>query len=128
MAAAASSTMEISRRHSSSSSMGSKLRVTGAPSHRALSVVSTGARSAERRDLLSTIGHLLWREGLSARAGVYPERSRGGPRSRRRESLRDARRGEAMPLRRMPTSLANLRQDGTVGQQARLYAGADDER
>src|SRR5216684_3408978 len=86
MAAAASSTMEISRRHSSSSSMGSKLRVTGAPSHRALSVVSTGARSAERRDLLSTIGHLLWREGLSARDGVYPERSRGGPRSRRRES------------------------------------------
>ncbi len=42
------------------------------------SVVSTEARSAERRDLLSTIGHLSWREGLSARAC--------GPRSRRRES------------------------------------------
>ncbi len=40
-------------------------------------VVSTGARSAERRDLLSPISCLSWREGLSARAC--------GPRSRRRE-------------------------------------------
>src|SRR5258708_22111992 len=31
------------------------------------SVVSTGARSAERRDLVSTIGGLLLREGPSAR-------------------------------------------------------------
>src|SRR6266849_10993048 len=45
-------------------------------SHVAISVVSTGARSAERRDLLSTISGLSWREGLSARAC--------GPRSRRR--------------------------------------------
>src|SRR5260370_5926065 len=45
----------------------------------AISVVSTGARSAERRDLPSTISGVSRREGLSARAGVYPERSRGGP-------------------------------------------------
>src|SRR6266851_9906091 len=44
------------------------------------SVVSTGARSAERRDLLSTISGLSWREGLSARPS--------GPRSRRRKSPR----------------------------------------
>src|SRR5258708_27221316 len=31
-----------------------------------ISVVSTEARRAERRDLLSTIGRLSWREGLSA--------------------------------------------------------------
>src|SRR5580704_1450929 len=37
------------------------------------------------RDLLSTISGLSWREGLSARHGACPERSRGGPRSRRRE-------------------------------------------
>jgi hypothetical protein len=42
----------------------------------AISVVSTGARSAERRDLLSTISGLSWREGLSARPF--------GPWSRRR--------------------------------------------
>src|SRR5229473_7564396 len=48
----------------------------GRLSHMAISVVSTGARSAERRDLLSTISGLSWREGLSARAC--------GPRSRRR--------------------------------------------
>ena len=46
-------------------------------SHVEISVVSTGARSAERRDLLSTISGFLWREGLSARAF--------GSRSRRRE-------------------------------------------
>src|SRR5882672_6854300 len=40
------------------------------------SVVSTGARSAERRDLFSTIGRLSLRKGLSARPC--------GPRSRRR--------------------------------------------
>src|SRR6266702_4672578 len=40
-----------------------------------ISVVSTGARSAERRDLVSTISRFSWREGLSARAC--------GPRSRR---------------------------------------------
>jgi hypothetical protein len=50
----------------------------------ASSVVSTGARSAEWRDLLSMISRLSFREGLSTRPGVYPERSRGGPRSRRR--------------------------------------------
>ena len=43
----------------------------------AASVVSTEARSAERRDLVSTISGLSWRQGLSARAC--------GPRSRRRE-------------------------------------------
>jgi hypothetical protein len=58
---------------------------TAWPGYR-LSVVSTEGRRPERRDLLSTIGSLLWREGLSARPGVYPERSRGGPWSRRRKS------------------------------------------
>src|SRR5260370_40490253 len=57
-----------------------------------LSVVSTegpidfarGRLRPERRDLLSTISGLSWREGLSAPRGVYPERSRGALRSRRR--------------------------------------------
>src|SRR6266851_5928689 len=35
-------------------------------SHVGISVVSTEARRAERRDLLSKIGRLSWREGLSA--------------------------------------------------------------
>src|SRR5918995_5719671 len=45
-----------------------------------------GKLRPERRDLLSTIGRLSWREGLSAPRGVYPERSRGALRSRRRKS------------------------------------------
>src|ERR1700730_14058702 len=56
-------------------------------SSRTTVVVSTGARSAERRDLVSTIGSLLLREGPSARHGVYPERSRGGLWSGRRKSF-----------------------------------------
>src|SRR5580704_5779204 len=48
-----------------------------------LSVVSTGARSAERRDLLSTISSQSWTEGLSARPF--------GPWSRRRKSLHSTR-------------------------------------
>src|SRR6185437_9529482 len=44
--------------------------------HLALLVVSTGARSAERRDLLSTTSGLSWKKGLSARPF--------GPWSRRR--------------------------------------------
>ena len=47
-------------------------------SHVAISVVSTEARRAERRDLFSTIGRLSWREGLSA--------SRFALRSRRRKN------------------------------------------
>ena len=53
--------------------MAARARVTHDPcyaaglSHMAISVVSTGARSAERRDLLSTISGLSWKEGLSAR-------------------------------------------------------------
>jgi hypothetical protein len=46
-------------------------------SHMSIFVVSTGARSAERRDLLSPISCLSWREGLSTRDGACPERSRG---------------------------------------------------
>src|ERR1700733_14738145 len=38
-----------------------------APSQMAISVVSTGARSAERRDLFSTISGLSWRGGPSTR-------------------------------------------------------------
>jgi len=51
-------------------------RHTAGLSHMKDSVVSTGARSAERRDLFSTIGRLSLRKGLSARPC--------GPRSRRR--------------------------------------------
>src|SRR5713101_3276492 len=51
---------------------------TPRPDRIAISVVSTGARSAERRDLVSTISGLSWRQGLSAWAC--------GPRSRRRKS------------------------------------------
>src|SRR4029077_8631523 len=39
------------------------------------------------RDLASTNSGILWREGPSARRGVYPERSRGGPWSGRRDDL-----------------------------------------
>src|SRR5216683_1252183 len=56
-------------------------------SHIALSIVSTEGRRPERRDLLSTTSRLSWREGLSATRGVYPERSRGALRSRRRKLL-----------------------------------------
>ena len=42
-----------------------------------LSVVSTEARRAERRDLFSTIGRLLWREGLSAPRFALRSRRRG---------------------------------------------------
>ena len=52
-------------------------RLRAGLSHMATPVVSTGARSAERRDLLSTISGLSLREGLSTRAV--------GRRSRRRE-------------------------------------------
>ena len=48
-------------------------------------VVSTGARSAEWRDLLSATSGLSLRRGLSARPGACPEAIRGGPWSRRRE-------------------------------------------
>src|ERR1700738_4197037 len=41
------------------------------------SVVSTEARRAERRDLLSTIGRLSWREGLSAPRFALRSRRRG---------------------------------------------------
>ncbi len=47
-------------------------------SRMAISVVSTGARSAKRRDLLSAISGLSWREGLSTRPF--------GPWSRRRQA------------------------------------------
>src|SRR5580700_5066652 len=69
-------------------------------------VVSTGARSAERRDLLSTISGLSWREGLSARPS--------GPRSRRR--------GVAMPLEwRAPSEL--LGADELLLRRGRLLLG-----
>src|SRR6185312_555890 len=47
--------------------------------HSAISppAVSTGARSAERRDLFSTTSGLSWREGLSTRRGACLEASEG---------------------------------------------------
>src|SRR5580704_10933070 len=72
-------------------------------SHIVTSVVSTGARSAERRDLASTISGLSWRQGLSARDGACPERSRGGPRSRRRRGAVDDRPAVAS-MRQCPCS------------------------
>src|SRR5258708_19596896 len=54
--------------------------------YRPMSVVTTKDRRAGRSDLLFTIGRFSSRGGLSARDGVYPERSRGAPRSRRRKA------------------------------------------
>src|SRR5260370_31733393 len=99
--------MEISRRHKSSSSMGSNVRVMGAPS-----AFQSTPRPEER-----PIGPRL--EGWATNTVLAP--------TLRDASPRDAPQGEAMPFRRMPTSLANLRQDGAVGQQARPGARADDE-
>src|SRR5688572_16377080 len=48
-------------------------------SHVALLVVSTGARSAERRDLVSTSTGLSWMEGLSTRPFGPWSRRRKGP-------------------------------------------------
>src|SRR5215475_1930093 len=85
MAAAASSTMEIRRRHRSSSSMGSKVRVMGATHD------------------------------------CHPERSEGPLRPKERSLA-------ALGMTEGPGTSDNLRQYGTVGQQARLGAAADDER
>jgi hypothetical protein len=71
------------RPHPSFFPKGQGYRICQFPSSR----LEREARSAERRDLLSPISCLSEREGLSTRDGACPERSRGGPRSRRRDSL-----------------------------------------
>src|SRR5580693_1201100 len=53
-----------------------------------ISVVSTEARRAERRDLLSTIGRLSWGEGLSAPRFALRSRRRNSPKTARRMKCR----------------------------------------